>query len=96
STDRTRQNLMIFIHPTIIRNGNDYARATESKYNYIRDAQEKSKLKEIGRIRGYEQLELPEVDFSQIYEEPVNPDLTEAEVEEGEDITSNDGDSGDN
>jgi len=96
STDRTRQNLMIFIHPTIIRNGNDYARATESKYNYIREAQQKSELKEIGRIRGYEQLELPEVDFSQIYEEPVNPDLTEAEVEEGEDITSNDGDSGDN
>ena len=94
STDRTRQNLMIFIHPTIIRSGQDYARATEAKYNYIRDAQDKSKLKEVGRMKGYEALELPEVDFSEIYSEPLTPGLVPAPAEGDEGETSSDGTDG--
>ena len=36
NNSRTRQNLMVFIRPTIIRNGDDAAPVTQQKINYIR------------------------------------------------------------
>jgi len=39
TTDKQKSNLMIFIKPTILRNGTQASIATNSKYNYIRDVQ---------------------------------------------------------
>ncbi len=41
SARSTMNNLMIFIRPTILRDGVQAAVATDSKYNYMRDKQEK-------------------------------------------------------
>jgi general secretion pathway protein D len=41
SARSTKNNLMIFIRPTILRDGVQAAVATDSKYNYMRDRQEK-------------------------------------------------------
>jgi general secretion pathway protein D len=41
SANATKNNLMIFIRPTILRDGVQAAVATDSKYNYMRDKQEK-------------------------------------------------------
>jgi general secretion pathway protein D len=39
SADVKRQNLMVFIHPVILRNSEDAAYHTNSKYNYLRELQ---------------------------------------------------------
>lgn len=39
STKKVKQNLMVFLRPTIIRDGTEAALQTNAKYNYIRDLQ---------------------------------------------------------
>lgn len=38
-TEKTKTNLMVFIHPRILRDGTQTAIATNAKYNYMRDIQ---------------------------------------------------------
>jgi hypothetical protein len=45
-------------------------------------------------MKGYEALELPEVDFSEIYSEPLTPGLVPAPAEGDEGETSSDGTDG--
>ncbi len=39
SVDKVKTNLMVFIRPTILRNGTEASIATHAKYNYVRDLQ---------------------------------------------------------
>jgi general secretion pathway protein D len=42
--DKTKSNLMIFLHPVILRNGLQGTLATNDKYTYIREEQEAARL----------------------------------------------------
>jgi len=63
STDTlsTKQNLMVFIHPVIIRDAATSTYATNSKYNYIQARQLDAKINERGLIKNGATL-LPDLD----------------------------------
>ncbi|HEX2138104.1 MAG TPA: type II secretion system secretin GspD [Woeseiaceae bacterium] len=43
STDKVKTNLMVFIHPRILRDDRQAAYETEAKYNYLRDLQQENR-----------------------------------------------------
>ena len=51
TTSKTKQNLMVFIHPVILRDASSANLATESKYNYLRARQLESKIEDRGLIK---------------------------------------------
>lgn len=51
STTKNKQNLMVFIHPVILRDGSTSSLATESKYNFLRARQLDSKIEDRGLIK---------------------------------------------
>ena len=51
STTKTKQNLMVFIHPVILRDGISSSLVTESKYDYLRARQLESKIEDRGLIK---------------------------------------------
>ena len=51
STTKTKQNLMVFIHPVILRDASSSNLATESKYDYLRARQLESKIEDRGLIK---------------------------------------------
>ena len=51
STTKTKQNLMVFIHPVILRDARTSSLATESKYNFLRARQLESKIEDRGLIK---------------------------------------------
>jgi len=51
STTKTKQNLMVFIHPVILRDGSSSTLATETKYDYLRARQLESKIEDRGLIK---------------------------------------------
>ena len=51
STTKTKQNLMVFIHPVILRNSESAILATESKYNFLKARQLESKIEDRGLIK---------------------------------------------
>lgn len=50
-TTKTKQNLMVFIHPVILRDAESAILATDSKYNYLRTRQLESKIEDRGLIK---------------------------------------------
>ena len=50
-TTKTKQNLMVFIHPVILRDSQSSTLATDSKYNYLRARQLESKIEDRGLIK---------------------------------------------
>ncbi len=51
STTKTKQNLMVFIHPVILRDASSSNLATESKYDYLRARQLEAKIDQRGLIK---------------------------------------------
>jgi general secretion pathway protein D len=51
STQKTKQNLMVFIHPVILRDASSSNLATDSKYEYLRARQLESKIEDRGLIK---------------------------------------------
>jgi general secretion pathway protein D len=75
STDMVKTNLMVFIRPRILRDGQQAAIETGSKYNYIRDMQQHGRRGEVPLMPRTERPVLPPIeDYEQ--SEPVipNPD----------------------
>ncbi len=60
STTKTVQNLMVFIHPVILRDSSSSVLATESKYEYLRARQLDYKIEERGLIKN-NQTRFPEL-----------------------------------
>ena len=50
-TSKTKQNLMVFIHPVILRDSNSAALATDSKYNFLRARRLESQIEDRGLIK---------------------------------------------
>ena len=50
STTKTKQNLMVFIHPVILRDSKSAILATDSKYNFLRARQLETKIEDRGLI----------------------------------------------
>jgi len=72
SADITRQNLMVFIHPVILRDAALTTRYTNSKYNFIRNIQAESERDGINLIPGEKHPVLPDVweGVEKLQEEP--------------------------
>ena len=51
TTSKTKQNLMVFIHPVILRDQHTATLATDSKYNFLRTRQLESKIEDRGLIK---------------------------------------------
>ena len=51
STTKTKQNLMVFIHPVILRDAGSSSLATESKYDFIRARQIEARIEDRGLIK---------------------------------------------
>ncbi len=60
STTKTVQNLMVFIHPVILRDASSSVLATESKYDFLRARQLEANIEERGLIRN-SQTRFPEL-----------------------------------
>ena len=50
-TSKTKQNLMVFIHPVILRDSETAALATDSKYNFLRARRLESQIEDRGLIK---------------------------------------------
>jgi general secretion pathway protein D len=61
SIQKTKTNLMVFIRPRVIRNAEQAAIATNSKYNYIRDMQLNRNNGKVKLMPGERQPTLPEL-----------------------------------
>jgi general secretion pathway protein D len=61
ATDITRTNLMVFIHPVILRDSSVASRYTNSKYNYIRALQMGEDAEGVDLMPGKSQPVLPEI-----------------------------------
>lgn len=51
STTKTKQNLMVFIHPLILRDASNANLATDSKYEYLRARQLEAKIEDRGLMK---------------------------------------------
>ena len=71
STEKLKTNLMVFIRPTILRDGVQARFQTDSKYNYIRDLQLQQSDKDPALMRGEQRPLLPPLEE---YRAPVSPD----------------------
>ncbi len=61
TADVTRQNLMVFIHPVILRDSSVATQYTNSKYNYIRTLQQGLDADGVNLMPGKTQPVLPEI-----------------------------------
>lgn len=62
SADVKRQNLMVFIHPVILRNSEDAAYHTNSKYNHLRELQRIEDADGVNLMPGKAHPVLPEIE----------------------------------
>ena len=69
SVVKVKTNLMVFIRPTILRDGTQAAIATHAKYNYIRDIQMGSGRSKVPQLRGANRPVMPPLES---YEEQAN------------------------
>ncbi|MEE8539133.1 MAG: type II secretion system secretin GspD [Woeseiaceae bacterium] len=69
SVEKVKTNLMIFIRPTILRDGTQAAIATHAKYNYVRDVQLSGGGSNVRQMRNAERPVIPPLES---YEEAVN------------------------
>ena len=78
STDKVKTNLMVFIRPRILRNRDQAAIETDSKYNYIRDMQQQGQSGRRGRVPLMPRTERPVLPPIEEYQRGVpvipNPD----------------------
>jgi general secretion pathway protein D len=72
SVDKIKTNLMVFIRPTILRDGVDAAIETNAKYNYLRDRQLKHHDGKVPLMIGESQPTLPALE-DLVKPEYVNP-----------------------
>ncbi len=77
SIQKTKTNLMVFIRPRVIRNAEQAAIATNSKYNYIRDIQLNRNNGKVKLMPGEQQPTLPELLGPTTVPSPV-PDINTA------------------
>lgn len=90
SVTRSKRNLMVFLRPSIIRDGLDAARYTTEKYNYMRAMQMHESDRNIELMRHELRPLLPELDLDESMDldesvAPVHPDLEqEANGDEGD------------
>ena len=70
-TNRVKQNLFVFIRPTILRDGVDATIYTNSKYNFLRQRQLEAAEDPIQLMRREQRPVLPEADAGSILEAPV-------------------------
>ncbi len=74
STTKSKQNLMVFIHPVILRDASSSNLATESKYDFLRARQIEARIEERGLIKdGYARF--PDLDdlVTQLPKQVQNP-----------------------
>ena len=71
SIQKTKTNLMVFIRPRVIRDAEQAAIATNSKYNYIRDLQLNRNNGKVKLMPGERQPTLPELEGSTVPARPV-------------------------
>lgn len=69
SVEKVKTNLMIFIRPTILRDGTQAAIATHAKYNYVRDVQLSGGGSNVQQMRNAERPVIPPLES---YEEAAN------------------------
>ena len=62
STRKTKTNLLVFIRPRVLLNAEDAAIATNAKYNYIRDLQQRRRKGKVQLMPGERQPLLPELE----------------------------------
>lgn len=78
STDKVKTNLMVFIRPRILRNRDQAAIETDSKYNYIRSMQQQGRRGERGEVPLMPRTERPVLPPIEEYKKGVpvipNPD----------------------
>jgi general secretion pathway protein D len=67
--EKVKTNLMVFIRPTILRDGTQAAIATHAKYNYVRDVQLSGGGSNVRQMRNAERPVIPPLEF---YEEAAN------------------------
>ena len=63
-TDRTKSNLMVFIHPTILRDSDDAAQMSSDKYRALREEQERRAEEPVPLMRDVERPTMPPLDES--------------------------------
>jgi len=69
SVEKVKTNLMIFIRPTILRDGTQAAIATNAKYNYVRGVQMSGGSSNVRQMRNAERPVIPPLES---YEEAAN------------------------
>ena len=79
STEKLKTNLMVFIKPTILRDGVQARFETNSKYNYMRDLQLQQKQRDVALMRGTDRPTLPELKPA-----PTNEENSTSTEEEGD------------
>ena len=76
SVQKTKSNLMVFIRPRIIRDAEQAAIETNSKYNYIRNLQLNRNDGKVQLMPGSTQPTLPELDTSTVVTPEATPEAT--------------------
>jgi len=81
TTDNNKNNLMIFIRPKILRDANQYAIETDSKYRMIRGLQLDKDKNDVSLMPGERRPVLPEVDIlgPAAGAEPADPEVNDQE-----------------
>ncbi|MGB5279355.1 MAG: type II secretion system secretin GspD [Gammaproteobacteria bacterium] len=86
ASTKRKQNLMVFLKPSILRDFNDAAYVTNEKYNYLRAEQIREKEDDFGLIKG-EPVVLPPLQpesLNKAQAKPANPDKTPVKASEPE------------
>ena len=78
SVQKTKSNLMVFIRPRIIRNAEQAAIETNTKYNYIRNLQLNRNDGKVQLMPSSRQPTLPELDTSTVVTPEAPPDVPPA------------------
>ncbi|MGB5539908.1 MAG: type II secretion system secretin GspD [Gammaproteobacteria bacterium] len=82
TADVTRQNLMVFIHPVILRDSSVATQYTNSKYNYIRSLQQGLDADGVNLMPGKAQPVLPEIGEFTAVPSAAAPAIVETPAEE--------------
>ena len=78
STQKSKQNLMIFLHPVIMRDAETASQFSNSKYNFLRSEQNRNRLEKDGRNQRQDET-LPELKLF-FKGQPIDSPLTKFET----------------
>jgi general secretion pathway protein D len=88
SSDVTKTNLMVFIHPVILRDGGITSNYTNSKYNYIRALQHRENVDGVSLQPGKAQPVLPDInEFTSVPALPAAVQVPTVGVDTGSNAT---------